>query len=249
MKLPKELQILILEYTDPLNRDFDIEVYNHKFYPNPPLPRRKYHVDDGLPCDHHDQTISCVNRPDNTLPSIFLVSKDIRTDALSILFATHRIILTDGHCEILAWLRAQPVDLLSRIRMLDLLFDENDVYKANDTPTSSFAWKDLVNFIATHLNLHRLFLSIDLSWHQGRNISTEAEADNAVRSYRTIAVPLYQLRGLHRFHVFLPSHFDMEAIVEQVVMGLKYESTLDGKTPAALRDWSDPHDEAENDGL
>ncbi|MCJ1394858.1 hypothetical protein MMC18_007738 [Xylographa bjoerkii] len=204
------------------------------------------HARDGCYCLYSKAAFStsctCFSFP----AALFTVSQQVSLEAHEVFFSENRFILFGLPTWKLAFLQCHPLDMLQRIRRLDLFFTATEItcWTRDVNLSIRREWEQLIEFIAHNLNLSNLTLSIDAGAvydsYQECGLS-RLEFENYVEVCRAFAKPLPQLKGLARFQVFLACAFDLESEIEKEVMGEHYVSTACGKVTYTMRDHRNPH--------
>lgn len=255
-KLPKELRLRILFYTDLVaeykrSREEDrislvpggkVYYQGHKCCTQ---------CTDALAvccCPHRAAAFSTQCDCFRILTGLFLVNHHLYADAQEVLFSQNRFILEADFDVPRRWLQDLPARACLCIRKLDIKFRDDEM-----TPLSlqgnktSESWTALVETIRDRLAIGRLWLSIDAA-------EVEVDVDYAGqlewlrRAHKGVMKPLVKhLPGLRKFHVFL-SRFNedelvhkQEMIYEQEMMGPQYDSCAEGKIPFYDRSSRHPH--------
>ena len=179
---------------------------------------------------------------------LFRSNKQLCYEAREIFYSQNRFVLSGDPHKTLEFLQTRTPEALSYIRRLDLQFREV-LFGDMTIPALTYGtWQTLITFVATHLNLSNLFFSMDAGsmWDEYHwkppdfDVNADDEGEQ-LDMYKRFMRPLRQLRGLKSFHVFLSCCHDYEIEAEKEVMGLDYDSSLDGKIPLRERWPRFPH--------
>lgn len=259
--LPREIQLVILGFTDlidyysspnliaPLRRD-GFEVAAGKL-----LSRVGQCCNDCVPTRSLCNCASICAASSTTCPcpavpiELFLVNRAMHADAKEIFFSRNRFILQGDFAASQRWLCNLPTMVARHLRMIDLELSFQqlyDMHRPNSTAVRD--WENLIACIASLLLLPRLWLSVDAGnfSHLMEHMNNDGDHDFAWlhTSYANLFEPLYQHLGGARprkFHMFLCRWVHYESTVEKIVMGLDYDSGLEGKIPARTRNDRYPH--------
>ena len=233
LRLPKELRLKVLEYSDLVDSRFGSLFQQCLVFNDGKLKILPRHADDEL----HTGRSSCKDCPHILSSSLLRVCKELHDEAYEVMFTNNLIVLESGMSANLEYLQSLPPKLCNRIRHLDIRFveeldfaDEPDVWCCNfaDIP----AFDRLIEYIAANLVLPRLDLTLDLlDIYQRHEYFSAAQASLKLRSFQRLAKTLPKLRETKTFHVFLPLHFAYEKAMEQTAKGRDYDSSKDGKVP------------------
>ena len=188
-------------------------------------------------------TCACYHFPHG----LFRSNKQLCYESRKIFYSQNRFVFSGEALKTLQFLQTRTPEALSSIRRLDLQFREIPFGDMNIPVHSYGEWQNLITFVATHLNLSNLFLSVDAGsmWDEYHYnplyFDANAGEKEQLDMYKRFMVPLRQLRGLKSFHVFLSCCHEYEIEAEKEVMGLDYDSSLDGKIPLEERWPQFPH--------
>ena len=174
---------------------------------------------------------------------LFTINREVSYLAREITFSENRLYLAGNVDANRRWLMRQPIALLSKIRALDLVITDKELYlwKGADNERAGQMWTDLVATIENRLNLNNLTLSINTALvHEQRmakhfhvytdDIHNSSELHKKLTT--AITAPLVarrNFRSLRDFFVFWPLFDSVEAEVEKRVMGSRYKSEMRGK--------------------
>ena len=227
--LPKELRRLVLSHTElvipPSNVESNHGVIHFELYTNRltrPCCRRC--VDPLKDCCCHARraafSTECVCP---RIPSpLFHVSRRMLKESREVFFSQNRFIFGGSFNASVEIMDGIPDFGRRRIQIIDLIIPR-DIDYWNHLEQS---WTELVEYIKHHMNLSRLWLTIDASIHRRERHVKPRDVED---TYRSIIKPLQQLEGLQKFHVLLSWDFEYEGVAEREVMGDNYDSSKDGK--------------------
>ncbi|KAI9884435.1 MAG: hypothetical protein M1823_003789 [Watsoniomyces obsoletus] len=170
--------------------------------------------------------------------ALFRINHAIGREARYIFYSSNRFTFDGDMRETLTWFQRLPEDALKALRRIDFSFETRQLVieweKEREEP-----WRELIEFIGEHLELSKLWLSIDAG-HDGDE-GWDQEYD-LPEYYERMIDPLRTLKGLAKFHVFLVyPESDYETIAEKAVMGSDYDSAADGKISYQTRNELYPH--------
>ena len=168
-----------------------------------------------------------------TQPGLLLVNKAIRRLAQEIALAENRVILIGSPEKNTSWLEAQSIDILHRIKRLDLLvtsaqFCNIELLKG---------WDQLVDALHRKLALKNLQLSIDGCFHYVSLTEDRLGLQFLTPVYDIIVTPFTSsFSTLKDFFVFWPQWQILESLAEKQAKGLAYDSIKRGKIVYDERD-------------
>ena len=257
MRLPKEIRYQILGMTD-LVTPWDVTQWEShgmvintgrlSLRPSRCCGECMDYLATGCNCEARGCAYATTCRCYHFPHALFRLNKQLCHDSRKIFYSRNRFVFCGHVLKTLAFLQTRTPEALSSIRRLDLQFW---VVHGGDTavPVHSYKeWQTLIAFIATHLNLPNLSLSVDAGsmwddFHSNPKGYAIEDEDYMwqLDIYQRFTKPLRQLRGLKSFHVFLSCCNEYEIETEKEVMGLEYDSSLDGKIPPEERWPQFPH--------
>ena len=246
MRLPKELRLRVLSYSDLVDSRFGSREQQFIAYRFNRLQICARHADRRP----HIQETSCDHCPHILSGSLLRVNRIIHEEAYEIMLTHNLIVLESGHAQNLKFLKSLSPLLRRRIQHLDIRFDL-DLDFEEEGELNCCVFRDipkfdlLIDYIGRHLNLAQLHLSLDLFdiyeyFADGPSV-TRAQSVLALRAFKRISLPLIKLRGICTFHVFLPIHVRYEYIMEKIAAGPDYDSLKDSKPPLEYRDTTACH--------
>ncbi|CAF9930950.1 MAG: hypothetical protein GOMPHAMPRED_005777 [Gomphillus americanus] len=171
-------------------------------------------------------------------PGIFLVNKAIRRLAQETALAENRIILMGKPEKNLSWLEAQSIDILHRIKRLDLVitpaqFCDYSLLKG---------WNQLVGALQRKLMLKNLRLSIDSCLTYVWSFEKGSDLLSYQAFYDIILEPFTpSFSALKDFFILWPCWQSLESIAEKQVKGAAYDSIQRGKIAYYQRDYRMVH--------
>ena len=239
MRLPKELRLGVLEYSDLVDSRYGSKYQQFIAYRQGRIQVGSLHANRRT----HTNKLSCDHCPHILSSSLLRVSKTLHEEAFEVMLTCNLLVLESGHAQNLVFLRSLSPLLRARIQHLDIRFEEPDFEDGNDQYCCYFRnipdFDHLIDYISRHMNLGRLYLSLDMlddylgfdSW----DWFTRPLSMLALRAIKRITQPLIKLRGIKSFHVFLSMHMGYEYIMERIAAGPGYDSSMDGKPPSNLR--------------
>ena len=247
LRLPKEIRLQVLRHSDLVDSRSGSPFQQSLVYKHGRLKICSIHAD----TSQHTGSESCDSCPHILSGSILRTNKQLYDEGFEIMVSRNLLILHSGHTRNLEFLQSLPPVIRNRIGHLDLKFNYDiDFAREEDLEccflTNFPEFDRLVGYISNHLCLSRLHLSLDLLepyWGIVLNIpcATPTRAALWLRAIKRISQPLHKLRGLKKFHVFLPVHSNYEYIMEQAALGPDYDSRNDGKVPLQDRDHNACH--------
>ncbi len=169
---------------------------------------------------------------------LFRVNRAIAREARHIFYSSNRFTFDGDLNATLAWFQQLPEDALKALRLVDFALASRQIVREWEDQWDK-PWRALIDFIRDHLDLSKLWLSIDGSQDADEGWD---EDYNLPPYYEHVIDPLKSLTGLAKFHVFLPyTESDYEPIAEKAVMGPDYDSAADGKVSFKVRNDLLPH--------
>ena len=167
---------------------------------------------------------------------LLLVSRQVSSCALEVLYRQNRYQLSGDHYSSLKFLQRLPpraLDLMKDIVFKFGCWDAELGYRARREEFLS-SWQDLLDFIQGNFNLSKLSLTIYSTVENassGRGYSPQPKEDEGKVFYRDILGPVRSLKGLKAYFVYLEDdrvrHMEEES--EKDVMGENYDSARFGK--------------------
>ena len=240
MRLPKELRLQVLEYSDLVDPRFGSMYHQFIAYRQGRIQIGSLHANR----EKHTSETLCDHCPLFLSSSLLRVSKTIYDEAFEVMLTCNLLVLESGHVQNLKFLQSLSPLLRKRIRHLDIRFDDDiDIYDDDEYGCCRFRnipdFDLLIDYISRQLSLGQLRMSLDLFsiyWGvQSSDNFTRAQSLLALRAIKRISLPLIKLRGVQQLHVFLPLHMQYEYIMEKIAVGPDYDSLKDGKPPLADR--------------
>lgn len=257
-ELPKELRIKILSYTDlvyrwkPYRDDDGLSVLNGQVdYSSQNCCSQ---CSDSLAvCCCSQRAVAFSNKCScYRVPlALFTVNHRLYNDAMEVFFSGTRFRFYDDFDSSRQWIIGLPPQARSWIRTFDVVFQLETVRCISAPGNMLFkSWNRLVETIRDALAVSKLWISLDAGdahedylYLQDRYIDEEGGDFDWLRTaYAEIIGPLKQhLKGLRKLHVFLSWFPEYEREAEQEVVGPKYDSAAEGKSPFGLRSVRWPH--------
>ena len=190
--------------------------------------------------------------------ALFRVSKLIRTESMEVMFSYNRLCLCCSFQKDLEWLQQFPRDMLQKVRKLDLVVNEEELYRwayNHDEKDLFSRASPLLSFINDNFNIPRLFLSFDGQGEERGSWSMNVSPGHALDFWDELGRHVKTIIGnrLERFNVYLTKvpepgwnehhlkYPDWEKVIEQDVMGPEYDSAARGKAPRDFRRPGFPH--------
>ncbi|KAJ1559938.1 hypothetical protein HK405_008828 [Cladochytrium tenue] len=216
---------------------------------------------DGKKCGHnfwHACPLACEAINDGVPPQSLLDDPVLGPQARDVMLARNKTIILDGRLDYaLSWLEEQEreasrgVNLIRDMTILCPLQHADEWIEGSDTQFPDWMeggkgygeWKALVDWIAGHMNLPKLTLTIDDGAMYEQYLLMQAYEDSLVQwgvpqAYRTIVKPLKEAgmkeKGLKKLNCYWAAFHELEAECEKYVMGEDYVN--EGKIPQEKRD-------------
>ena len=240
-RLPPELRLHVLEYTDLVVKSKDI-----------PNLTTEFQIEDSRLCSQLSCCTNCCALLFNcccvTVPNAFSiscrctpnptrllrVSQQMYTDALKILYRENRFRLIGSPNTNMKFLEGLPPRAVELINDIVLEVSELEIIDWAEDPVSFLdSWKNLLAFVRCHFTLSALKLTIHATGIIFEDDWSELleRHDDYRTFYRAILSPVRSLEGLKAYFVYLQtdSLLDLEREAEKDVMGEEYDSARYGK--------------------
>lgn len=245
--LPKELRIRVLEFSH-LVRRWDW-TWADRDGANVLDGRLMFPEEHDNVCTHTPASGICNCTIGYWIPfpvALFRVSRQMRDEAREVFYSRNRFVVMGDLVESSYFFSNLPTDAAHLIRKVDIKLSFDQVWDLGDPGSITFMqWKLLVKVIQDRLQLDKLWLSVDAGSIRSELINVGNDGDHDYTWLRTayyqIFGPMRRLKGLRKFHVFLCWALDYEAKAEKEIMGLEYDSQVEGKRSYTSRDVTSPH--------
>ena len=237
MELPVELRTRILQLTDlvvrprPHLQDYSAELnfIDGRFQLADLWPKHRNQCTPAKPCDHF-----------LFASPLFLTCRQLSWEAREVYLSSNILRFSDDPALTLErFFRPQPRQLLQRIRHIEFVLYDNDLFQlAYRRERVRPVWDALVSFIAQNLDVGNLVVSIDAGFPYDDWIVQPIGWESLVYvldAFAELTKSLLRLRGLRSFFVYMPVFHRVEAMMEKAVMGLNYDSAALGRLPVAKR--------------
>ena len=249
-RLPPELRLHVLEYTDLVVKSEDTANWTTEFQ-----------IEDSRLCSQHSCctyccamlyncccvtvpnafSISCRCTPNPT--SLLRVSRQMYSDASKILYRDNRFRLIGSSTTNMKFLKGLSSRVLELMNDVVLEVGELELVEWYEDPFGVInSWRDLLEFIRRHFTLSALKLTIHVTVSEfgGDWSDLPEEWDDHRPFYRGILNPVRSLKGLKAYLVYLQTNSpsDLEREAEKEVMGEEYDSAGHGKVAFEDRSWS-----------
>ena len=240
MRLPKELRLQVLRYSDLVDSRFGSQYQQFITYRFDRIQICSRHADRRS----HSKEASCDHCPHILSSSLLRVNRIVHDEAYEIMLTHNLLVLESGHAQNLKFLRSLSPLVRSRIQHLDMRFElDRDFEEGAELVCCLFRdipkFDLLIDYVGRNLNLAQLHFSLDLLdiydyFADGPSL-TRTQSVMALMAFKRISPLLIKLRGIRTFHVFLPLHIRYEYIMEKIAAGPDYDSLEDGKPPLEYR--------------
>ena len=155
--------------------------------------------------------------------ALFLVSRAMYEEASAVFYGRNRLIFAGDPIQTINMLERLSDAARRKIRMMEIkLYDS----RMQDWEDDEEDWYRLITLVKDHLDLSRLWLTINAAWDRAGDIKTRWWLPT---TYRRVIKPMRSLKGLARFHVLFSADPAYESVAEKEVMGADYDSRTDGK--------------------
>ena len=156
--------------------------------------------------------------------SLFLVSKQMNTDATSILFSQNTLRFWEHPSYAMEFFELREPSVLRRIRRLEFNFSEDVII--GWSAHHSAAWRKLIEYIRDNLNVASLDICIDTikEWERLGDELTPTEGELVFATYCDMGCTLMLLHGLHKLDLQFYHFQQLEPILELQVIGERYSS-------------------------
>ena len=162
---------------------------------------------------------------------LFLVSRAMYQEASAVFYGQNRLIFSGKAMQTINMLGRLSDAARRKIRMMEIKLYDSSMQVWEDDEEAD--WYRLMALIKDHLDLSRLWLTINAAWDGASDVKTSRWLP---ATYRRIIDPIRSLKGLARFHVLFGADRDYESVAEKEVMGAEYDSGTDGKIDLDRRD-------------
>ena len=187
-------------------------------------------------CQCPSQSCACYRRS----PALFYTCRQLSKEAREVCLSVNRMrFMGNPGTNLEMFFKRQPAHLLRLIREVEYVFveDELDDFLGSNQggiAGSRTEWIEFADFIAHHLNLPNLTVSLDasppyLSWVTTNTTLEDVESYQLPQIYDCVTEPLVKLAGLKNLMIYWPVFHGLETKAEHMVMGNEYDAYQHGK--------------------
>ena len=240
-RLPKEIKLLILSYTDlgllrgsgsAFKTNERINVLNNKNTQCGWCCERCTSSYEQCCCPWKRAAFSTTCTCRRIPASLLSLSREMRQDAYEVLLSSNCISFSQGPGKTLKFLMTLPSFTLQYYRHIQFLWESFEHLTPWFEAGLDLEWRQLIQYMKTHLNLSNLRVTINCKDISNADLWLHSidEAKPIFDACVNMLSPLPVLQGLKSFHVYLGWFRCLEAISEHAVMGPLYDSFADSKS-------------------
>lgn len=224
-RLPLELRLYILSFTH-LGARGDYRPQHHHMYLDIGAMFRRL--------DPDDDSEQGSKRKRSLDLNLFLVNRQMYSDAFDVVFRESHFVITPAVSKILDTVRQLPRAGLQKIQRLQLrasFVDVELILKSAWNGKQGKGWTGLVEMLQQDCDLARLQIEVDLKvvdkWCQGEDISGLLRRQAAYRYYMFITSTMCRLRGLKGIKFDMIWAKGLAPWMEREVLGEKYHEGVE----------------------
>ena len=222
LDLPRELQLNVIRQTDfNWHSDVTVDERLHICHPSAYSCCSRCNIGRGPCCCPTRCAGSPISCDCKHFPIALLVSRQMRLDALQLLFKSTRITTWMPPGYVLRFLDGLPPSTLPYLRHLrvEILADDAVSWFRGGFDKE---WAAVIEYVRTNLSLGRLRLDVKLKFFDSWDFLTSATVGGPRQHfdvYSTVLVELLRLNGLHVLQVELEAFRDLEIVTERALLG------------------------------